>query len=112
MRLPPPPLLLLLGALLCLGCSIETQSLYDFDEDGSLDQDDCNPADPAVYPGAPEILDDGIDQDCDGADGDADDLDADSSSNDDDCAPFDASIYPGAADSYGDDIDQNCDGSD
>ncbi|MFC5176080.1 putative metal-binding motif-containing protein [Nocardioides taihuensis] len=29
---------------------------------------DCNDADPATYPGAPE-LPDGIDQDCDGIDG-------------------------------------------
>jgi Putative metal-binding motif len=29
---------------------------------------DCDDADPAIYPGAAEVCDDGIDQDCDGAD--------------------------------------------
>ncbi len=40
----------------------------DDDGDGLPDGGDCGPLDPAVYPGAPEIPDDGIDQDCDGWD--------------------------------------------
>ena len=40
----------------------------DDDGDGLPDAGDCGPLDPAVYPGAPEIPDDGIDQDCDGWD--------------------------------------------
>ncbi len=35
---------------------------------GASEADDCDDADPAAYPGGDEIPDDGIDQDCDGAD--------------------------------------------
>ena len=44
----------------------------DFDGDGAsqfLGQGDCAPWDPDIFPGAFDIPDDGVDQDCDGADG-------------------------------------------
>jgi len=104
---------LALVASLLGGCITQSTQLYDFDGDGVPDANDCNPADDTIYPEAPEILGDNIDQDCDGADGDADDLDADGHSNDEDCAPLDGDIHPGVEDDeYGDGIDEDCSGHD
>lgn len=52
----------------------------DEDRDGfDGNYEDCNDRDPAVHPGAPDQLGDGIDQNCDGVDGNAPDAGPDSS---------------------------------
>ena len=108
----------------------------DSDDDTSLDGADCQPLNPTIYPGAPEIVADGIDQDCNGGDicyKDADndgyrpDLTSTVVSADCDCADqyeavladpagdcddTHAGIYPGASEIPEDGIDQDCNGVD
>jgi hypothetical protein len=40
----------------------------DDDNDGDPDTSDCNDSDSAIFSGATELIDDGVDQDCDGGD--------------------------------------------
>ncbi len=40
----------------------------DLDGDGHVAEDDCDDTNSDIFPGAPEVADDGIDQDCDGVD--------------------------------------------
>jgi hypothetical protein len=84
-------------------------SMYDFDGDGVLDSSDCNPVDPEIYVGAPELCDDGIDNDCDSwvdcADGDC--LTLEICAGDDDTAGDDDDT--GGDDDTGDDDDTSDD---
>ena len=66
--------------------------------------------DATAYPGATEVFNDGIDQDCDGVD--SIDADNDGVESTVDCDDNDATIYPGATEIQSDGIDQDCDGVD
>lgn len=95
----------------------------DFDGDGVIDAEDCAPDDRSVYPGAPDLYGDGIDQDCEGCgEGAGDGVDADcdgapragpgTTPDVEDCNDNDPAVHPGADDPAGDDLDADCDGLD
>jgi uncharacterized protein (TIGR02145 family) len=79
---------------------------------------DCDDNNADVNPLAPEINNDGIDNDCDGVidkilgDPNADYDDDGFSINEGDCNDNNSDIFPEAIDTPGDGIDQNCDGLD
>ncbi len=103
----------------------------DAGENGATDPDgDCDDGDASVNPGAAEVVGDGLDSDCDGAEScyadndgdgsggsttvatsDADCTDAGEDSASDDCDDTNASVNPSAAETAGDEVDQNCDGA-
>jgi hypothetical protein len=85
----------------------------DVDGDGYLIPADCDDSNPAVHPNAPEIPNNGADEDCNGIV--AVDADLDGSfapPGGADCNDTNAAIHPGATDKPGNKIDENCDGFD
>jgi len=94
----------------------------DMDSDGRTTTVDCDDHDAATYLGAPEVCEDGVDQDCNGSDLACDhstptatppvdqDSDNDGYSDAEDCDDGNASIHPNATETCNN-TDDDCDGS-
>jgi Putative metal-binding motif len=80
----------------------------DVDGDGELRSTDCNDGNPGVRHGIAEILDDGVDQDCDGDDAKDRDRDRDGEAWPGDCDDNDPSINHSARDIPGNKINEDC----
>jgi hypothetical protein len=79
----------------------------DVDGDGIRKPDDCNDLDPLVRPGAVDVPDDGVDQNCNGTDATRD-VDEDGYRTPADCNDRNPTINPGAYDIPRDGINQDC----
>lgn len=104
----------------------------DRDRDRFLSDVDCDDADPQTYPGATEVVGDGVDQDCDGGDTCYQDIDGDGYRSDEtipstdldctdageagasgppiDCDDRNPAVSPAEEEGVADGIDQDCDG--
>jgi len=107
------------AALLAAARPVAARPPVDMDGDGFAAPFDCKDYDAGVYPGAPEICGDGLDQDCSGADlpcSECPDADRDGYAAADcgglDCNDRHSGVYPGAPEICGDGLDQDCDGQD
>jgi hypothetical protein len=95
------------------GCENEMRSpeqQTDLDGDGAARPLDCNDGNAGIRPGAADVPDDGVDQNCDGADATDLDRDRDGFPRPLDCDDANARAHPGARERRGNRVDEDCNG--
>jgi hypothetical protein len=94
----------------CEGVAASAELVPDVDGDGVSKPSDCNDDNAGIHPGAADVPENGIDEDCSGADAVNLDRDGDGVLIPADCNDNAGGIHPGAVDIPGNAIDEDCRG--
>jgi hypothetical protein len=95
----------------CENVLVSAALVPDADGDGATKPGDCDDGNPSIHPGAIDVPENGVDEDCSGADAVNLDRDGDGFLRPSDCNDGDARIHPGALDVAGNLVDEDCSGS-